>query len=259
MTALLDVALQTDRYPQWVKDMVHETSSRAHAVAHHEAWYQLRDATIPEAKHHALLIGFWPLIERFPQFLALNLLKCTYGEDTALNKARGWLIKNLRVEQRHVEWYRDWAECAGISRKNLYQSHRPAASTAITDWCWHVCESGGLAEGIAATNFAIEGVTGDWCEMVWQSTAYRGLFPEPEQKKAMKWIQAHAAYDDLHPVEALDIVYSLLGNAPDVKSIQKAKSAILKSYDLYHLALDTGMAVSAPPAVLESASIQPVS
>ena len=115
-----------------------------------------------------------------------------------------------------------------------------------------------MAEGIAATNFAIEGVTGDWCEMVWQSTDYRGFFPEPEQKKAMKWIQAHAAYDDLHPVEALDIVYSLLGDAPDVQNIQKTKSAILKSYDLYYLALDTGMAFSAPPAVLESARIQPV-
>ena len=146
-------------------------------------WYQFSDATIPEEKHHALLIGFWPLIERFPQFLALNLLKCTYGEDTRLNKARGWLIKNLRVEQQHAEWYRDWAQCAGISPRNLYQGHRPAAATAITDWCWHVCESGGLAEGMAATNFAIEGVTGDWCELVWKSANYRGLFPESEQKK----------------------------------------------------------------------------
>ncbi len=49
----------------------------------------------------------------------------------------------------------------------------------------------------------------------------------------MKWIQAHAAYDDLHPVEALDIIYSLLGDAPAVRDIQQVKGAILKSYDLY--------------------------
>ncbi len=249
MPASVDTALQTDRYPQWLKDIVHETSPNAQAVAHHEAWYQFSDATIPEEKHHALLIGFWPLIERFPQFLALNLLKCTFGEDRALNKARGWLIKNLRVEQRHAEWYQDWAQCASISRQNLYQGYRPAAATAIIDWCWHVCESGGLAEGMAATNFAIEGVTGDWCELVWKSADYRGFFPESEQKKAMKWIQAHAAYDDLHPVEALDIIYALLGDAPAVRDIQQVKGAILKSYDLYRLALDTGMAVSASPVV----------
>ncbi len=65
----------------------------------------------------------------------------------------------------------------------------------------------------------------------------------------MKWIQAHAAYDDLHPVEALDIIYSLLGDAPDVRDIQKVKGAISKSYDLYYLAIDTGMAVSVSPAV----------
>jgi pyrroloquinoline quinone (PQQ) biosynthesis protein C len=104
--------------------------------------------------------------KRFPQFLALNLLKCSHGSQPALNAARGWLIKNLRIEQRHAEWYRDWAECAGILQKTLFEGHIPAAMTAITDWCWHICESGSLVEGLAATNFAIEGVTGDWSEKV---------------------------------------------------------------------------------------------
>lgn len=248
MPASVDAALQTDRFPPWLKDIVRETQPRAHAVAHHEAWYRFSDGTIPEARHHALLIGFWPLIERFPQFLALNLLKCVYGGDATLNKARGWLIKNLRVEQRHAEWYRDWAQCAGIAREDLYHGPRSAAATAITDWCWHVCQSGGLAEAMAATNFAIEGVTGDWCDLVWRSTDYRRLFPETEQVKALKWIQAHAAYDDRHPVEALDIISALLGEKPDSKAIHKIKNAVLKSYELYHLAIDTGMSAAVHPS-----------
>lgn len=65
----------------------------------------------------------------------------------------------------------------------------------------------------------------------------------------MKWIQVHGAYDDLHPVEALDIMYSLIRDAPDVRDIQKVKDAIRKSYDLYHLARETGMPVSALPVV----------
>ena len=158
-----------------------------------------------------------------------------------LNGARGWLIKNMRTEQRHAEWYRDWSESAGIPRDALFHGARQAAATAITDWCWHICEVGSLAEGMAATNFAIEGVTGEWSKMVATSEEYQELFPQSERKKAMKWIYAHAAYDDKHPVEAMDIIVGLLGKDPPVKEVERVQRAIEKSYDLYLLALDTGM------------------
>ena len=98
MSQALTQALGTNRYPQWLQDVILTTNRLAQKVGQHEAWQRFSDGTIPEAKHHALLTGFWPLIERFPQFLALNLLKCSYGTNDALNKARGWLIKNLRIE-----------------------------------------------------------------------------------------------------------------------------------------------------------------
>ena len=241
MPKSVDEALAANRFPSWLAEVVEETKPQAKTVANHEAWKRFSDGSITQSKHHALLHGFWPLIERFPQFLALNLLKCSYGTSSAINAARGWLIKNLRIEQRHAEWYRDWAECSGIPRSTLFNGQRPAALTAITDWCWHICETGSLAEGMAATNFAIEGVTGDWSELVWESQDYRLLFKETERKKAMKWIQAHAAYDDLHPVEALSIIHQLLGDNPCKNEILKIKRAIQKSYDLYLLALDAGM------------------
>ena len=241
MPKAVDEAMKTHRYPEWLQDVVYETQDAANQVIQHEAWFRFSDGTIPQEKHHALLLGFWPLIERFPQFLALNLLKCSYGSSSPLNSARGWLIKNLRIEQRHAEWYRDWAECSGISRGTLYHGKRSGISTAITDWCWYVCEAGGLSEAMAATNFAIEGVTGDWCSMVWESETYKSLFKENERKKAMKWIQVHAAYDDTHPVEALDIIYALLGKEPELIQVHRIKHAILKSYELYYLGLEHGM------------------
>jgi len=67
------------------------------------------------------------------------------------------------------------------------------------------------------------------------------LFKEDERKKAMKWIQVHAAYDDLHPVEALGVIHRLLGDDPSKDNILKIRRAIEKSYDLYLLALDEGM------------------
>ena len=241
MPKSVEEALAANRFPLWLAQVVEDTKPKAQAIAQHEAWKQFSTATISKEKHQALLSGFWPLIERFPQFLALNLLKCSYGSSPALNMARGWLIKNLRIEQRHAEWYRDWAELSGISRARLFEGYRPAALTAITDWCWHICESGNLAEGMAATNFAIEGVTGDWSEIVWESEEYRLMFEEADRKKAMKWIQVHAAYDDLHPVEALTIIHKLLGDDPRNEDVKKIQRAIEKSYDLYLLALDAGM------------------
>ncbi len=44
----------------------------------------------------------------------------------------------------------------------------------------------------------------------------------------MKWIQAHAAYDDLHPVEALGMIYKLLGDDPSKENINKIRRAIEK-------------------------------
>ena len=244
MLSSVQQALEGGRYPQWIQDVVVETEESANAVARHEAWYRFSDATIPQEKHHALLNGFWPLIERFPQFLALNLLKCSYGANPALNAARGWLIKNLRVEQRHAELYRDWAVSAGVPQETLYSANQSAAARAITDWSWQVCESGDLAEGMAATNYAIEGVTGAWTQMVWESPDYKRLFKEDERKKALKWIQSHAAYDDKHPVEALEIISALLGTDPEPAAVLKVKAAIQKSYELYLLALDSGMATA---------------
>ena len=244
MSQAVNQALETNRYPQWLQDVVVTTNKTAQAVGQHEAWHRFSDGTIPKTQHHALLVGFWPLIERFPQFLALNLLKCSYGMNASLNKARGWLIKNLRIEQRHAELYRDWADGAGVSRERLFGTDRSPAATAITDWCWHVCQSGSLAEAMAATNFAIEGVTGDWTQMVWESPAYHSLFSESDRKRSLRWIQAHAAYDDEHPVEALDIIYALLGNNPAPDEVKKVQMAVTKSYDLYRLALDTGMATA---------------
>ncbi|GJL56102.1 MAG: hypothetical protein NPIRA02_32340 [Nitrospirales bacterium] len=244
MLQTVETAIHSGRYPTWIQTIVEETEAGAQSVAKHEAWFRFSDGTIPQAKHQALLMGLWPLIERFPQFLALNLLKCSYGEQPGLNTIRGWLINNLRIEQRHVELYEDWAQCAGIPRKKLFNDQRPTAAIAVTDWCWHVCQVDGLAEAMAATNFAIEGVTQEWTQLVWESPNYKLFFAEGQRKKAMKWIQAHAAYDETHPVDALDLIYNLLGDTPEESRVQRVKHAIQKSYDLYLLALDAGMATA---------------
>lgn len=58
METVLKAGVDTSRYPQWVQDIVEDSHESAKAVAHHDAWYRFRDGTIPQAQHHALLIGF---------------------------------------------------------------------------------------------------------------------------------------------------------------------------------------------------------
>ena len=89
-----------------------------------------------------------------------------------------------------------------------------------------------------------KGVTGEWTQMVWESPGYKLFFAEGERKKAMKWIQARAAYDDKHPVKVLDIILMLLGDTPESSKVQRVKYVIQKSYDLYLLGLNAGMATA---------------
>jgi pyrroloquinoline quinone (PQQ) biosynthesis protein C len=92
-------------------------------------------------------------------------------------------------------------------------------------------------EAVAATNFAVEGVT----QGIAKSTV-RG-FPKYEgregvhlSRKAYAWMEAHARYDDLHPVYALEIIKRYSETA-EVR--EKVKSAAQRSLAFLLMALDT--------------------
>ena len=53
--------------PRWLQDVVLETDADKRRVSGHEAWRRMREGTITPREHRNLLVGFWPLIERFPQ------------------------------------------------------------------------------------------------------------------------------------------------------------------------------------------------
>jgi pyrroloquinoline quinone (PQQ) biosynthesis protein C len=237
---------RTDRdrllgYPRWVQDMAAGTDAAKSLVAEHEAWRLMRTGSISSAQHRNIMVGFWPLIEKFPHFLALNLVKTSYGRDAGVNAARSWLARNLRLEQKHAEWFLDWAEAFGTPREEMLDGWRPVEMTVITDWCWRVCEAGDLAEAMAATNFAIEGVTGEWTPRVSESPAYRALIEDADPGRGMRWLQAHADYDDAHPWEALAIIAQLAGGNPAPARVRGIRDAIVKSYGLYRLALDAAL------------------
>ena len=228
-------------YPRWIQDLIGESTEQRLRVSMHEAWRRMADGSITPLEHRNVLVGFWPLIERFPQFLALNLLKTSHGRDTGLDGARSWLAKNLRVEQKHAEWFLDWAEVFGTPRAEMLDGARPVEMTAISDWCWHVCQHGDLAEAMAATNYAIEGVTGEWTPSVADSESYRSRVPPQEVERGMRWLRVHADYDDAHPWDALALIAQLVGPDPAPARVRGILAAVCKSYDLYRLAADVAL------------------
>ena len=65
---------------------------------------------------YSFMVGIWPVIERFPAYMAQSLLKTRYGRSEGDDLARQWLVRNIRVEQNHAKHWINWAEGAGVTR-----------------------------------------------------------------------------------------------------------------------------------------------
>ena len=247
-------------YPLWLQEIIDECGEARRAVAEHEIFQQMRDGVLRPAAMRHFLAGVWPVIEQFPQYMAMNLLKVEYGS-RGHEMARKYLIRNIRVEQNHVEYWIDWAQAHGVERSELLSRWRSGSVDGLSHWCWHTCERDSLAVAMSATNFAIEGVTGEWAARVCSSDVYENGFPPELRRQAMKWLRVHAHYDDTHPWEALEIIATLVGTQASMREIDAIQVAILKSYGYMHMAFDncltedTTVQVLGPPSALAHGAI----
>jgi pyrroloquinoline quinone (PQQ) biosynthesis protein C len=71
---------------------------------------------------------------------------------------------------------------------------------------------------------------------------------------ATRWLRVHAEYDDTHPWEALDIIATLLGNAPPPAEIEAVRRAIRTSYGYIEMGLDDSLSVALHGTFDETAS-----
>ena len=182
------------------------------------------------------LIDFYPLVENFPKYMALNLAKTRPGTSPGHHEAKFWLMQNMKIEQKHADWWCDWAECIRLSRQELYQAKPSALMDAINNFLWYVNTYGSLSEGIAATNLAVEWATGEWTVRILsgvKSYAERGLADISQQ--TMSWLNAHATYDDVHPYEAMELI-KLCAVTEDDQN--RSFAASKRAMEYYMLALD---------------------
>ncbi len=235
-------------YPQWTQDMVGECDLVKQTVVDHELWDVMRAEPNPECAVN-FMVGAWPMIERFPAYMAKSLLKTRYGRSDGDDVARRWLVRNIRVEQNHAEYWLKWAEGAGVPRERVLQGPLPPGTQVMADWCEDVSSSGTLAAGIAATNYAIEGATGEWARILYDSESYAAQFPAESKKQSLRWLQLHAAYDDTHPWEALEIVCTILGTKPNAREVAHIAECVKRSYTSMRI---FGSVCVQPGRVLES-------
>lgn len=229
-------------YPAWLQQVVSRTNANRGRVSQHQLFMLIRDARLPAPAMRKFMVGAWPTIEQFPQFMAMNLKKVNAGDDIGRDMARRYLIHNIRVEQKHAEYWVDWANASGISLDELKAGHDIEGLAALAHWCWYVCDKSPLPVAIAATNYAVEGVTADWSTLICSQTTYAESLPAESRNAAMRWLRLHAQYDDSHPWEALDIVATLLGNEPKQADVDAVERAIRSTYVYFEMGLDHALA-----------------
>ena len=144
--------------------------------------------------------------------------------------ARRYLTRNIRVEQNHADYWVDWAAAHHVTREDLQAGEAPALAFALSHWCWKSSSADPLHTSMAATNFAVEGVTGEWSALLCSRDTLAHSYPESIRKTTMRWLRMHARYDDAHPWEALEIIVTLLGKDPAAAEVAEVSRAIRKSY-----------------------------
>ena len=191
--------------------------------------------TVPEMR--GWILQTYPFIHAFPKFLAEGLIKV---ED---DYSRSFLIDNIRVEKAHAEHWIWMGLGFGLTRQEMLDAadgSKPVLRDvqSLTDWLWYINTKGSMAEAVAATSFAIEGIAGDIArKVVTGFEAYKNVPGVHMGPKTYKWFREHALYDDEHPKIAMEIVKRY---ATTDRMQTKVMLAAKRSVQLLHHALTTG-------------------
>ncbi|HEF5871074.1 TPA: TenA family transcriptional regulator [Burkholderia cenocepacia] len=227
-------------YPGWLRDVVGATNELKARVLAHPLFAAMSAGTLRAPQLHAFFVTGWAVVSQFPEYMAMNLVKTAAYRSRGDEKARRYLIRNIRVEQNHVDHWVNWAVESGVTLDMMLRGDAPPEGFALSHWCWKSGSADALAPSIAATNYAIEGVTGEWSALLCASS-YAVQFDPAVRHRAMRWLKLHADYDDRHPWEALDIVATLLGRSPAARDVRDVETSIRKSLGYFATSLDCCM------------------
>lgn len=228
------------------KDFVERVRPAMDAVTNHDYFRRASDSSLTLAQARKALLGFYPLVEAFPRYMGLTLAKMESGDherdhDRArAGEARRWISTNVRTEARHARWWVDWGRGFGIAADEFSHARATADMDAPNRYLQQVASTGSVAEAVAAVNYALEGATGIWTRATLPALSHLGeRYGYRATGRSLRWLRAHARYDDRHPVEALEVVKVY---ATDEAAVAKAASAAIRSLDYLAAALEDALA-----------------
>jgi pyrroloquinoline quinone (PQQ) biosynthesis protein C len=215
------------------------TRAALDAVSGHVYFGAFAEGTLSRAAVERGLLGFYPLVEGFPRTMARILARLDPRERPRAEEARGWLLRNIATEERHHEWWVDLGAPFGIGAARFAAARPSARMDAQNHYLFRIAETGTIAEAVAAVNWAVEGATGVWTRALapLAATTARRFGLEADER-ALRWLTAHADYDDRHPVEALEVVKIY---ATDEAEMARAAAAAERSLEYYAIALDDAL------------------
>jgi pyrroloquinoline quinone (PQQ) biosynthesis protein C len=222
--------LSETSHPAWVETMIANLEPDWTGVLKSPLFQATAREPFPEQVWRGVLLEFFCVVEAFPKYMGAYLAKTTFGRQKGDILARDWLIGNIRTEALHAQWYIEWGEALGISYEEMV-AHRPGPEVgALCEFLWSMAYRGSLAEAFGAINYAIEGVTGEWTQLV--LPAFRRHCGD--HTAALMWLVEHAEYDDAHPREALELI-KLTAREDEH---QQVESAIRRSLELFRRGFD---------------------
>ncbi|MCG2574622.1 iron-containing redox enzyme family protein [Acinetobacter sp. ME22] len=229
--------LEITPHSEWAQKFWDDLIPAKERVSQHPLFIGMATGKLNIRCFRGALLNFYPLVAQFPSYMALALAKATQFNEAGVVESRDWLIQNLKVEERHLVWYRDWARGFGVTLEELDQITPPPAMNAVNHFLWSINYRGSLPESLAATNLAIEWATGDWSLSVYKGIQnYQSQSDIQIDKRSLAWLRAHAHYDDIHPYEAMELIKLLCEGKPDLQA--KAFQAAQEGLEYYALALD---------------------
>jgi pyrroloquinoline quinone (PQQ) biosynthesis protein C len=238
--------------PQWIESLNGYLKPYGDELLNGPWCEGVANTTLTVAEMRGWILQVYPFIHAFPKFLAEGLIKV---ED---DYSRSFLIDNIRVDKAHAEHWIWMGMGFGLTRQEMLDAAEGTTPVlrdvqSLTDWLWYINTKGSLAEAVAATSFAIEGMAGDIARKVVNGfEAYKGVPGVQMGPKTYKWFREHAHYDDEHPKIAMDIVKRY---ATTERMQTKVMIAAKRSIQLLHNALQTGyQAYSVKEAVVVPAT-----
>jgi pyrroloquinoline quinone (PQQ) biosynthesis protein C len=233
----------TTEHPPWVHDMTAYLQPYWDRVLDSTCVDGIAKGLLSVEQMRAWMSQLYPFIHAFPKFLGEGLTKV---ED---DMSRNFFCDNIRVEKRHADHWVTMGIGFGASKKDMIDMADGVKPTmrdvqSLSDWLWYINARGTLAEAVAATSYAIEGVTGDISRKILPALAhYEGRPGTQIEKRTWTWMREHAKYDDDHPKIALEII-KRYATTPEIQ--RRCMYAARRSLQLLDQALDVSVRAYTP-------------